>query len=151
MGRNLANQQLHDSEVLVALGKQLRERRRQLGLTQEEVARASGVSRVTLLRVEKGMSSVSAGALVSVAGALGTTLSLSDGLSDSVPEKITLRDYPGLQSLGWQLSPTTVVAPYEAWSIYARNWRHLNRENLAEHEARFLEALEHNFGKVGGV
>lgn len=151
MGRNLANEQLHDSKVLVALGKQLRERRRQLGLTQEEVARASGVSRVTLLRVEKGVSSVSAGALVSVAEALGTTLSLSHGLRHSVPEKITLRDYPGLQSLGWQLSPTTVVAPYEAWSIFARNWRHLNRENLDEHEARFLEALEHNFGKVSGV
>lgn len=151
MGRKLAYEQLHDSEVLVALGTQLRERRRQLGLTQEEVARASGVSRVTLLRVEKGMSSVSAGALVSVAEALGETLSLSHGLSNSVPQRITLRDYPGLLSLGWQLSPATVVAPYEAWSIYARNWRHLNREHLDELETRFLEALEQNFGNVSDV
>jgi transcriptional regulator with XRE-family HTH domain len=151
MGRTLANEQLNDSDILVALGKKLRERRRQLGLTQEEVARASGVSRVTLLRVEKGMSSVSAGALVGVAQALGTTLGLSHGLGNAVPEKITPGDYSGLQSLGWQLSPKTVLAPYEAWSIYARNWRHLNREDLDEHETRFLEALEQNFGRVNGV
>ena len=151
MGRQLANPKIHENPLLVALGEQLRSRRRHLGLTMEEVSTASGISRVTLQRVEQGSGSVSSGALASVADALGTPIRLESGASESVPEKIIVGDYPGLAALGWQLSATTALTPYEAWSLYTRNWRHLDREMLSERELQLLEGLSQSFGGVPSV
>jgi transcriptional regulator with XRE-family HTH domain len=151
MGRQLAQSEVHENPRLVALGKQLRSRRRDLGLTMEEVARASGISRVTLQRVEQGNGSVSSGALASVADALGIPLRLESDLSQSVPETIIVGDYPGLAALGWQISATTALTPYEAWTLYTRNWRHLDRETLGERELQLLDGLAKSFGGVPNV
>jgi transcriptional regulator with XRE-family HTH domain len=131
MGRLLGNEQLHESELLIAIGQRVRSRRRELGLSMVEVARASGISRVTLQRVEEGKASVSAGALASVSQAVGLPLGLGQQHLEQLPNKIRVGDFPGLVSLGWQIAPSTVLAPYEAWSMYARNWRHLDRASSA--------------------
>jgi transcriptional regulator with XRE-family HTH domain len=151
MGRHLADPQIHENPLLVALGEQLRSRRRHLGLTMEEVSKASGISRVTLQRVEQGSGSVSSGALASVADALGIPLRLESGPSESVPGTIIVSDYPGLAALGWHLSATTALTPYEAWTLYARNWRHLDRETLSEPELQLLQGLTQSFGGVPNV
>jgi len=151
MGRQLANPQIHENPRLVALGEQLRSRRRHLGLTMEEVAKATGISRVTLQRVEQGSGSVSSGALASVADALGTPIRLESGANETVPGTIIVGDYPGLAALGWQLSAATALTPYEAWTLYARNWRHLDRETLSERELQLLEGLSQSFGVVPNV
>jgi transcriptional regulator with XRE-family HTH domain len=151
MGRKLAHPQAQENPRLVVMGRQLRAQRRTLGLTMEEVASASGVSRVTLQRVEQGKGSVSAGALASVADALGIPLRLETGTGGSVPEKIVVGDYPGLATLGWQLSPATVLAPYEAWTLYARNWPHMNQEILSDGESQLLEGLSKSFGDPSRV
>lgn len=151
MGRRLANSNTHENVRLVAMGKQLRARRRKLGLTMEEVAIASGISRVTLQRVEKGNGSVSSGALASVADALGVPLGLESAHSDSVPETILVGDYPGLATLGWQLSAATTLTPYEAWTLYTRNWRHLDRGTLSDRERQLLGGLAKSFGGVPNV
>jgi transcriptional regulator with XRE-family HTH domain len=151
MGRLLGNEQLHESELLIAIGQRVRSRRRELGLSMAEVARASGISRVTLQRVEEGKASVSAGALASVSQAVGLPLGLGQQHLEQLPNKIRVGDFPGLVSLGWQIAPSTVLAPYEAWSMYARNWRHLDRAILSDDETQLLRLLERQFGGTSTV
>jgi len=146
MGRIIANPQVREHPHLVRLGEQLRTTRRALGLTMEEVALASGISRVTLHKVEKGKGSVSASALASVAEALGTPLALESEKSHRVIGDLVLGDYPGLASLGWQLAPDTVLAPREMWDFYSRNRRFLDWENLSDKEIALVEQLEKSFG-----
>lgn len=146
MGRRIANDQVLESDVLVDIGHRLRTRRRELGLTMENVARASGISRVTLQKVEEGAASVSAGALASVALAVGLPLGVVAPAPDALPGRIRVGDFPGLASLAWQTAPTTTLTPYETWSVYARNWRHLDRESLSDDERRLIELLEAHFG-----
>jgi transcriptional regulator with XRE-family HTH domain len=59
---------------LERLGARLRGRRKALGVTVVACAEAAGVSRVTLHRVEAGNPSVTIGAYVNVAAALGLHL-----------------------------------------------------------------------------
>lgn len=128
----------------------MRSRRRELGLSMAEVARASGISRVTLQTVEEE-ASVSAGALASVSQAVGLPLGLGQQHLEQLPNKIRVGDFPGLVSLGWQIAPSTVLAPYEAWSVYARNWRHLDRATLSDDETQLLRLLERQFGGTSTV
>jgi transcriptional regulator with XRE-family HTH domain len=116
-----------------------------------EVAKASGISRVTLQTVEKGKASVSAGALASVSQAVGLPLGLGQQHLEQLPNKIRVGDFPGLVSLGWQIAPSTVLAPYEAWSVYARNWRHLDRATLSDDETQLLRLLARQFGGTSTV
>lgn len=146
MGRKILTGDTSNPDVAVGLGSELRLRRKQLGLTMDEVARAAGISRVTLHRLEKGEPSVSVGALVSVANAIGAPISLNESFTTDLPESVTVSDYPGLKSLAWQLRPETKLSLFEAWSIYARNWRHLDRASLDDNELRFLNALTREFG-----
>lgn len=60
-------------------GKLLRDARRDRGLTQRQTADAAGVSRATLMRLEKG-ANVGLEDTCKVARALGFTLSLSESI-----------------------------------------------------------------------
>jgi transcriptional regulator with XRE-family HTH domain len=148
MGQSIVQNTENGVLELSRLGDQLRILRKQLGLTAVDAARAAGISRVTLHRIEKGEASVSVGAYVSVALALGTTLELAGRTNKTgsvVPASITIDDYPGLQKLGWQIKPGTVLSALEAWDIYARNWRHLSVDSLTPSEAELVHALRLQF------
>lgn len=59
------------------LGKTIKERRQQLGITQQELADLSGVGINTLVAMERGSGNPSVGTLRKVAAVLGLELKLS--------------------------------------------------------------------------
>lgn len=146
MGRAVTTKEVTETELLREVASALRARRKQLGLTMEEVAQAAGVSRVTLHRIEKGEPSVSVGAVASVSKALGTPLSTQTANPVKHPGSIVIENYPGLASLSWQLEKDTLLSPFEAWSTYARNWRHLDQSTLTESEKELINLLNNDFG-----
>ena len=69
-----------------ALGNAIRLRRRSLGMTQEQLANACGISFQQVQKYENGVNRISAGNLVLFARALGVSVaSLFDGTSDTEP------------------------------------------------------------------
>ncbi|MGC0250275.1 helix-turn-helix domain-containing protein [Pseudactinotalea sp. Z1748] len=127
---------------LERLGARLRERRKALGVTVVACAEAAGVSRVTVHRIEAGNPSVTIGAYINVAAALG--LHLVVPILDAPaaePATITVGDYPGLRTLAWQTDAGTTITETEALNLYERGWRHLNQEALTDHEKAFIQHL----------
>lgn len=127
---------------LERLGSRLRERRKALGVTVVACSEAAGVSRVTLHRIEAGNPSVTIGAYVNVAAALG--LHLVVPILDAPaaePATMTVGDYPGLRTLAWQTDAGTTITETEALNLYERGWRHLNQETLTDHEKAFIQHL----------
>lgn len=145
MGRRLADSSAATAAGIAQLGAQLRQVRKALGLTVESAARAAGISRVTLHRIEKGEPNVSFGAVVAVADVLGVPLQLKVDQESLPPREIAVADYPGLRSLAWQLTPSAKLTPAEAWSTYSRNWRHLKQESLDKAEHLLIENLRKMF------
>lgn len=138
---------------LVALGDTIREQRKALGVNAQTVAQAAGISRVTLHRIEKGEPAVTIGAYLNAAAALGLHFYASrsneqiDALQhDTIPVEIDLASYPQLAKLAWQISSETRLRPLEAWSIYERNWRHVDQAALIDQERRLIDALERAVG-----
>lgn len=146
MGRAVTAKEVTETEILREVASALRARRKQLGLTMEEVAQAAGISRVTLHRIEKGETSVSVGAVASVSKTLGTPLATEQASPVKSQENIVIGNYPGLASLSWQLEKDNLLSPFEAWSTYARNWRHLNQSTLIDSEKELINLLNHEFG-----
>lgn len=127
---------------LERLGARLRERRKALGVTVVACAEAAGVSRVTLHRIEAGNPSVTIGAYVNVAAALGLHLVVPVlDAPAAEPATITVGDYPGLRTLAWQTDAGTTITETEALNLYERGWRHLNQETLTDHEKAFIQHL----------
>ena len=138
---------------LSLLGQKIRVRRKALRVSATAAAQAAGISRVTLYRIENGMPSVTMGAYLSAADALGLEMDFvlpeSMGLGDQahtgsmglIPARIHLDDYPQLRRLAWQVHGTDVVSPREALGIYNRNWRHLDEKELDVREKNLIEAL----------
>ncbi len=138
------------------LGRMLRDRRKKLGVSAIATAEASGMSRITLYRIERGEASVTMGAYVSVIFALGLELALSDRPSNKrknnsalqeVPQKIRLTDYKQLKRLAWQIKGNKEISPKEALDLYERNWRHVDTKAMDPGEQRFLNALLAMFGR----
>ncbi|WP_066528996.1 helix-turn-helix domain-containing protein [Corynebacterium bouchesdurhonense] len=65
-----------DDPVLIELGEQLAQRRRETGRVQQDVASAAGVSRSTLHTIEHGGAGVRWEKVVAVAEELGLALKL---------------------------------------------------------------------------
>lgn len=127
---------------LERLGARLRERRKALGVTAVSCAEAAGVSRVTLHRIEAGNPSVTIGAYVNVAAALGLRLVVPVLDAPSAePAMVTVGDYPGLRSLAWQTDAGSTITETEALNLYERGWRHLDQETLTSHERAFIQHL----------
>lgn len=141
---------------LRGLGQELRDRRKSLGVSATVTAEAAGMSRVTLHRIERGESSVTMGAYLSVISALGLELDLFDPRSHGhahgpsagdLPRKIRLATYPQLKRLAWQLQDTKEVSPQEALDLYERNWRHVDLKTMDPQEREFLNSLLLAFGR----
>jgi transcriptional regulator with XRE-family HTH domain len=127
---------------LERLGARVRERRKALGVTAVACAEAAGVSRVTLHRIETGNPSVTIGAYINVAAALGLHLVIP--ILDppaAQTRSVTVGDYPGLRTLAWQTDAGTTVTEAEALNLYERGWRHLDQETLTDREKAFVQHL----------
>ena len=139
---------------LLALGGQLRAQRKRLGVSATTAAEAAGMSRVTLHRIERGEPSVTMGAYLNAAAALGLELGVvapqppppRRGEAAEVPTRIHLADYPQLERLAWQFQGASDVTPAEALSLYERNWRHIERGALAPHERALIQQLVASLG-----
>ena len=141
----------------IDIGKQLRVQRKALGVSATTAAEAAGMSRVTWYRVEKGMTSITLGALLSALDVLGLDLRITpkttpahnagDNSNDamSVPVHIALADYPQLKQIAWQVQGVDELSPREALTIYERNWRHLDLESMEPHERNLVKALQQIF------
>ena len=75
---------IHAAEELARLGERLRRQRKQQRVSAVTAAEAAGMSRVTLHRIERGEPSVTIGAWLAAAQALGLRLDLQDSQAPEV-------------------------------------------------------------------
>ena len=148
---------------LQALGEQIRARRKALRVSSTAAAEAAGMSRVTLHRIEKGEPSVAGGAWANAMAALGLTLLARNtedtraseasptDLSEWIPVRVRLADYPQLKALAWQVHSTDTLTPIEALGIYERNARHLDTAAMSVAEQALLQALRTGLGGGASV
>ena len=115
------------------------------------------MSRVTLQRIERGEPSVTMGAYIGAATAVGLELELVDPREQSrskrgargkppYPARIKLADYPQLKRLAWQLHGVATLSPEEALGLYERNWRHVDTVALEPAERALVNALVQHLG-----
>lgn len=142
---------------LAALGERIRAQRKALKVSAVDAAEAAGMSRVTLQRIERGEPSVTMGAYIGAATAVGLELDLVDPREPRrgagaargkppFPARIRLADYPQLKKLAWQLHGVTTLKPEEALSLYERNWRHVDTAAFDPAERTLVNALAQHLG-----
>ncbi|PKO27054.1 MAG: XRE family transcriptional regulator [Betaproteobacteria bacterium HGW-Betaproteobacteria-5] len=145
------------TEQLAALGARIRAQRKALRVSATALAEASGMSRVSVHRIEQGEPSVTMGAYLNVLAALGMTFSatvvadeawqpVADDKAGWLPARVCLADFPALRQLAWQVQGTDELTPREALGIYERNWRHVDEAALLPHERNLIDALRLAFG-----
>jgi transcriptional regulator with XRE-family HTH domain len=150
------------ADKLIAIGKQVRAHRKALRISATTAAEASGMSRVTLYRIESGEPSVTMGAYLNAMVALGMNFDIikpADLAADKpkdehrglIPARIRLADYPQLKKLAWQVHGTDELTPLEALGIYERNWRHLDLQAMEPAEQQLVEALRLGLGDRNGA
>jgi transcriptional regulator with XRE-family HTH domain len=160
---NTANQEV---ALLQALGERLRLARRRRQMTAQQVAMAAGITRVTLRRVEAGEPGVLMGTYLRVMSALGLAQDLilvaRDDLlgrrlqdaaltRSAVPKtarvvRIRLADYPMLREVAWSTDDEAELTPQEAFALYERNWRHIDRDAMGPRERGLVEHLTKTVG-----
>lgn len=143
---------------LQALGQGIRAQRRHLRISASSAAEAAGMSRVTLHRIERGEPSVTMGAYLSAAEALGLSFGLAAQPPPSLPppppapcagllpEAIAPADYPQLRRLAWSLRGLDTLTPAEALAVYERNWRHVDAAALDPRERALIDTLAATLG-----
>ncbi|MGC4934629.1 helix-turn-helix domain-containing protein [Gordonia sp. DT30] len=145
--------------VLVSVGAAIRRRRRQLGVSAAVTAESAGMSRVTFHRIESGAASVTVGALVNAAEAVGLHIQLTntrpqpeksgevETANHVVPEEVRVGDYPLLSAAAWQLDADCRLSGFEALRTYERNWRHLDHAAMGDEERSLIHALADKYSK----
>ena len=136
---------------LADIGQLIMQHRKSFKITANAAAETAGISRVTLHRIEKGESTVSMGAYLNVMSALDLNLHLSAktdigntanaGSVGKLPVRLSLSDYPQLKELAWHVQGVDELSLVEAHSIYERNKRFLDTENLSDSEQELIELL----------
>lgn len=148
-----------NAEILMAIGAQIRTRRKALRISATVAAEAAGMSRITLHRIENGEPSVTMGAYLNAMTALGMPFGVippaapADQVANEVrrgwlPARVRLADYPALKQLAWQVHGADVLSPQEALGIYERNWRHLDLSALTAQEQDLIDTLRQVFGET---
>jgi DNA-binding XRE family transcriptional regulator len=158
MEKNIETMSNNAISQLVEIGQFIRQHRKSFKITANAAAETAGISRVTLHRIEKGEPSVSMGGYLNAISALGLHLQLavkgdveSKADGDKVgllPVRIALADYPQLKELAWHVPGAGELTLIEAHSIYERNKRFLESENLIESERELIEVLKLAFDGV---
>lgn len=136
---------------LADIGQLIMQHRKSFKITANAAAETAGISRVTLHRIEKGEPTVSMGAYLNVMSALDLNLHLSAktdigdtanaGSVGKLPVRVSLSDYPHLKELAWHVQGVDELSLVEAHSIYERNKRFLDTENLSDSEQELIELL----------
>ena len=146
------------ANYLATIGQKLHLRRKSLKVSAESVAIAAGISRITLHRIEKGEPGVSMGAFVSVIEALGLQFIVSSKDLEkpalNIPEidlsKISIKEYPQLKQLAWQLHDDAVLTAVEAKNMYERNEKHIYFDLISEKERELIKLLGVEFKSKRG-
>lgn len=136
------------------LGEKIRTQRKALGVRINSAARASGISRSTLIRIERGNHSVGIVPYINLCKALGMDLNILEPLglpileikkdvaqSNIAGQHIRIGDYPQLTALAWQLDVNTLLTDMEARGLYERNKRFLEALEIQEHEKLLMQRL----------
>jgi transcriptional regulator with XRE-family HTH domain len=130
------------------LGERIREVRRARDIDVNSAALAAGVSRITWFRIERGFGSVHIGAYAKALEALGIRLNEdmdepgpSEDSENHIPVRVQLARYPQLRQIAWHVRAED-ISPTEARDIYARNWNHINVDELTAIERNLVVALK---------
>jgi transcriptional regulator with XRE-family HTH domain len=154
----------HRQDALLAeLGERLRLMRLRRRMSAQTLASLAGITRTTLHRLEAGDAAATLGTLLKVMGVLQaegdvSLLALDDHVGQKqadaqlrprrLPSKIRLRDLPQLREAAWHMPAADVeLTPQEAFELYERNWRHIDRAAMGARETRLLEQLTKHVGK----
>lgn len=135
-----------------ALARQLRQRRKVLGVSVQNAAAAAGISRDTWYRIERGEITVTIGAWFNALSVLGLRFGLGLELAKEtnrtdqvVPLEIRISEYPQLAALAWQMDDRVILTPREAFDVYERNARHLDSSALSPEESALIANLRKLF------
>ena len=139
------------------IGRRIRAQRKRLHVSATVAAEAAGLSRVTLHRIERGAASVTMGAYLNAASALGLQLVVNDPknraslepvehTADRLPTVVRLADFAQLRRLAWQLGDATELTPREALDLYERNWRHVDPDRMEDKERSLVNTLARELG-----
>lgn len=149
--------------MLLAFGNRIRQRRLELGVSSVVAAHLAGMSRVTWSRLERAEPSVTLGAYLNAAQVLGLEIQLharesgqtnpaptplepnrpGQGRSAAaIPERIQIQHYPQLREIAWHIKDGFELTPAEAFALYERNSRYLERAQMTADESGLLAALE---------
>ncbi|MBB3590582.1 hypothetical protein FHX08_000926 [Rhizobium sp. BK529] len=60
--------------------------------------------------------------------------------------EIVPAEFPELKMLAWNSSPARPIAAGEAFALYERNWRFVDRGKLTPHEKLLIEELTEEYG-----
>jgi hypothetical protein len=154
--RKLTSEQLETR--VKALCAQVRQRRKTLGVTVITASEAAGMSRDTWHRMEKGQVTVTIGAWFNALAVLGLEFGVGHTgpatpaqAAGTIPVAVVLAEFPQLAALAWQIQGATEVSAREAFDIYERNKRHIDRANLRPEEEILIAGLNKVFGGIGDV
>ena len=140
------------------IGERIRAQRKAQRINAATAAQAAGMSRVTLHRIEGGEASVTMGAYLNAAAALGLEIGVvtpQEGQQNaaakpaqvaSPPAAVRLADYPQLRRLAWHIQGIDALTPKEALNLYERNWRHVDQDAMDPKEKALLKSLVQHVG-----
>ena len=143
--------------LLTLLGQCIRDHRKALSVSATDAAEASGISRVTWHRIERGEPTVAMASYMNAIAALGLELEITRPQAQRqhaaasehaslLPSTLRLADYPQLKRLAWQRAASARVSPQEALGLYERNWRHVDIDAMDPHERALVSALAQQWG-----
>lgn len=61
-------------------------------------------------------------------------------------QRIRVADYPMLREVAWSTHDEAELTPGEAFAMYERNWRHIDREAMSRRERELVERLTKTVG-----
>ena len=126
-------------ELAHQLGTMLRAERKQLGLTQAELARRAGIGRQKLIAVEQGKPGVALAAYAAAMDALGLAPAVR-------PAEVRIEKYPQLKRLTWNRPGAVTLAERDALALYERHWDQLDADQMTTHERTLLQRLIDKYG-----
>lgn len=135
--------------TLARLGQRIRSQRQRLQVSAAIAAESAGMSRVTWHRIERGEPSVTMGAYLGAAAAVGLDFELHERAAPpdtAAAQGIRLRDFPQLRQLAWAVPGAQSMTPQQALALYERNWRHVDVARLTAEERALIESLAATFG-----
>lgn len=65
----------------------------------------------------------------------------------NTPERIVPDDFPQLRLLVWSRDPKHDLSAAEAFALYERNWRFIDKAHLTEQETRLIAQLTQTYGR----